>query len=223
MKLAFYRELFQQFLNHEDVEETSNNKGDFKCVGKVIAKDIEDKTHEINFYIDYAAAENDMRACFTKFMDGTLGIVFSKNLFTTASINRLMAIIAHEVGHYLCDHLSDPSYGTQLNNDHDRLVRLATKPDKKTRTLADVRNYLRAVMFGLLRGGVILREMEADRYASMFVTIDSLIAIHSEDLGHQNPFCSLEKRNRLVWLNSLIPSESEEKLHLELVLNKKQT
>lgn len=223
MKLAFYRELFRQFLNHEDVEQTSNNKGDFKCVGKVVAKDIEDKTHEINLYIDYTAAENDMDACFAQFVDGTLGIVLSRNLFTSVPINRLMAIIAHEVGHYLCNHLSDPSYGTQLNNDHDRLVRLATKPDKKTRTPADVRNYLRALMFGLLRGGIILREMEADRYASMFVTVDSLIAIHSEDLSHQNPFCSLEKRNRLVWLNSLIPSESEEKLHFELVLNKKQT
>ena len=220
MGLAFYRELFQQFLSYEDVDQTLNRKGDFRCVGKVVAQQFDNKTHEIDFYINYAASPEDNQASFSQFKDGTFGIVFSKSLFVKTPLNRLMAIIAHEVGHYLCDHLTKPSYGTQLNIDYDRLVKLATKAGKKNCTKADTRDYLRAVMFSLLRGGMVLREMEADRYASFFVSVESLIAIHSEDLSHKNPFCSLEKRNRLVWLNTLAESETEEKLHLELVLNK---
>lgn len=220
MGLAFYRELFKRFLSYEDVDTKLNRKGDFRCIGKVVVKDIANKTHEIDFYINYASADNDMHASFSQFMDGTFGIVFSRHLFSTTPLNRLMAIIAHEVGHYLCEHLLNPTYGLQLNNDYDRLVSLSDKAAKKTSTKRDLHNYLRAAMFALLRGGVILREMEADRYASLFVSVESLIAIHSEDLNHKNPFCSLEKRNRLLWLNKIAQDESEEKLHLELLLNK---
>lgn len=231
MKLNLYKELFENFVEVEDKggqldADCSDKDSNFRKVGSI---DFELKpplvkeavTESIPFFIDFGVvAQRSQHAYLVTWSDDTNGIVFSRELYVNSDLNRLNAVIAHEMGHYICGHHTSPGYGRQLDINTDRLIKLSRLAGATDATEKDRLKYLRAVMFNLLRGGVIERELEADLTASFFVPIDDLILIHTEDLDHFSPSAMLEKKNRIVKLNSYKDREVSEKFNFKLTLNK---
>ena len=142
----------------------------------------------------------------------------TRDYFLNSTENRLKAVIAHEVGHYVCNHHNAKNYGRQLNVKTDRLNRLSNEAYNNA---LKFKTYIRAILFSLLRGGVIVRESEADAAAGLYVPLDDVIAIHTEDFIFKNKFAAYEKVNRVNWLNKLKEREVLKKLPLELKLNGK--
>lgn len=216
MNLELYRGLLKEFMFQEERSVENVDISDLKKVGVIHFQDLEHKDKSLDFYLNYAYTGDGSDAYLMLFTDGSLAITVAAKYFAQCQMNRLMATIAHEVGHYVCTHQTNENYGRQLHNKHERLTQLSSEafdnPDKAC-------SYYRATLFSLLRGGVTLRESEADACASLYVPVDDLILIHTEDFSHPNKFAVQEKFNRVKWLIELKKTEVKNKLKLELKLN----
>lgn len=225
MKLATCKAFFKEFFDAESkpAELLSDEDEDFRKVGKIVFTDYNDKnlTKEIDFYLNCGVDVGG--PTLTLFTDGCMGIILPHEYFRKSSTKRIMAVIAHEVGHYCCEHIIHQGYGRQLDVDTERLEKLSKIASDKNSTDRDFKNYARGLFFSLLRGGVTVREKEADLVASFYVPVDDLIAVHSEDLIPKYSLAArLEKANRLKFLNVLAEIETEQaekKLSIKIHIN----
>ena len=118
---------------------------------------------------------------------------------------RLKATLAHELGHFLTNNPAIPNYVTIDKFDKQtRYLKNYNKTPDKT-FYAD--RYHRAMFSSLLRGGVMYKELSADIAASEYVTVDSLIALHSDKLRHENMAVRIESHNRMAELSRYNESE----------------
>lgn len=226
MNLTFYKELVKELAKADSAGSDANGPIspmiiDAGLVEFEVPEPIVDKkaTWTLPFYIE---ANNPKAMCgyLADFVDGDIAVVISQQYFVNADTTRLMAVIAHEVGHYILGHHKDSSYGRQLNVRTERLETLSRKAGQEDASQKDHDCYVRAAMFSLLRGGCLVRETEADTAASIYVPVNDLILVHSEDLDHPNPAAVLEKKNRLVWLNKTKETEPSVKLPIKLLMRK---
>lgn len=216
MNLELYRGLLKEFMFQEERSVENVDISDLKKVGVIHFQDLERKDKSLDFYLNYAYTGDGSDAYLMIFTDGSLAVTIAAKYFAKCEMNRLMATIAHEVGHYVCEQHNNEDYGRQLNLKHERLVRLSSEAYEDP---SKARSYYRATLFSLLRGGVTLRESDADACASLYVPVDDLILVHTEDFSHPNKFAVQEKFNRVKWLIELKKTEVKDKLKLELRVN----
>lgn len=219
MKLRFYRELIKELIRNDNWnKDDETHDADVHHVGNVhfdLPPFAKGEPSNIPFYLEVGGKVGCAYLCL--FENGERAIVMDRDYFVNTNYDRIKAVIAHEIGHLICQHYKHPSYGRQLNVRTDKLERLSYKASQSDHS-KDTMNYMRAVMFSLIRGGCVTREVEADMAATLYTSVDSLIAVHSEDLTHPNPTAVLEKTNRLKWLNEFKKHDPEKKLNLEIKL-----
>lgn len=220
MKLSTYRALIQRLMDYDSNKEPYSiiadviHAGDIQFELPEFAK-VEHSPDSLPFYLEVGGNAGSAYLCL--FENGERAIVMDRDYFVNNELDRIKAVLAHEVGHFLSNHHKNNCYGRQLHVKMSRLERLSYEASRSDES-SDLRRYFRAMMFSLVRGGCLTREMEADIVATLYVSVDSLIAVHSEDLTHSNPAAVLEKMNRLKWLNDLRKEITDRKLDLEIKL-----
>lgn len=221
MTLSFYRSLLSEFMLIEHNAVDTENFTNIKDVGYVEYETYDRKPGKLPFCIDFMAEGYGAWLILTN--DDMPVIVMSVKTFKESSLQRLMASIAHELGHYLCGHLDNFDPGRQLDIRTERLITLSDLAAADGAGDKELVAYYRACLFSLLRGGILVTEKEADTVAALYAPVDSLILTHAEDLvDHKNPFVWYEKRNRINFLHRLLPNENTNKLHLDLVIRKEK-
>lgn len=214
MKLSEYRTLFKLFLN-EEKKARSQQPATFTpaVVGSVSFETI-DGIKELPLVIDLENNIKEPHLIITT--EDEIYIIASEDDFVTLSDSVLVAICAHEIGHYICGHIFDnrPSFLTKNTRKQSYYYRLRETGEDCYML------YMRSVFFGLLRGGVLDREIEADIIASMYVSIGQLVLIHSKYLNVNNKVVIAEKINRINLLNTKVASENPNKKEIIIKIYK---
>lgn len=127
-------------------------------------------------------------------------VVFLKNRYETF-FPMFMAAIAHEIGHLLCGHLKKGS-PQMVDRKRDRQVKFAHDND------ISLKRAVRTSVSGILAGGVLEDELEADKVAARFVGIIPMIAVHSyETMISGNLATEIETWNRCQRLFEMARNE----------------
>lgn len=153
-------------------------------------------------------------AALTKTKRNDVFICLFSDYYLKATGSSFLAVLAHELGHYLAKHLEpgyvkDPgvlSYNGEKIALNTKRLRECNDDDKQVMLYESA---MRAYLVALLRGGYLLMEAEADKYASLFVPIDYLVVAHAGDFQTAtNPFVKFEKANRIANLLNIQDSEN---------------
>lgn len=215
MKLSEYRVLFRLFLNEEEKARSQQPTTFTPAVVGSVSFETTDGIKKLPLVIDL---ENNIKEPhLVRTTEDEIYIVASKDDFVTLSDSVLVAICAHEIGHYICGHIFGERSSFLTKNTRKQTYYY----NKRKETGEDCYMlYMRSVFFGLLRGGVLDREIEADIIASMYVSIDQLVYLHSRDLGASNKAAVAEKINRINLLNTKAASENPNKKEIIIKIYK---
>ena len=136
---------------------------------------------------DYAKNRRLTEGSLVKFTDGQVAICCSMELlFKNVD---LIAIFAHEIGHYLQNHLNAKQ--GDIPNKYIKQNRKAIRANNQT-------DHVYWGTRAIVEGGYLVREYEADEIAVRFVGVNRLIALHTLDaLQHPNALVAIEKMNRM--------------------------
>lgn len=127
-----------------------------------------------------------------KFTDGEIAILFDQQIYTTVADEIFYSVLAHEIGHFLCNHLN--MKGFDIPNKFEKENRLAIKNGDQEK-----HNYYGTM--AVLDGGYLLREFEADVVACRFVGIKDVAYMHAIScVDFPNTLAKMEKINRLAAL-----------------------
>lgn len=202
--LRFMREFFKFFHRSEmDGITSSSDVMNTKEVGEINI--ITPKGKEtISLAITDEKRNTQNTAWMIKTIDGRFIVIFHidyfiKQLFSH-NMDALYATVAHEIGHYLCGHFENaPSASLDVKREVQDFFH---KQYEHSPTPANEVAYMRSVFFALLKGGVVIRELEADMMALKFVPVANLVHIHTQDFDDKvNVFTVVEKVNRIKRLN----------------------
>lgn len=164
---------------------------------EVIFENLEGVNESIKICLDDRVVD----AIIVKNTEGVFSIIINPDLLN--NLESLFGAVAHEVGHYLSGHLnSTRSNGISSNLRKQELYKgrfYETKEDK------DADRYLRATYFGLFKGGVFNKELEADMKALEYVSTQTLIHMHLYFSKNENHILKLERMNRIQLLNDEKP------------------
>lgn len=227
MKLSVYKTLFREFIRSEQaprppVSESVQLQERVKKVGVVVFTDINTGSErEIDLCLDY---NNTDSGYIDVDKNGKVYICFSKIYFATTGLNRIIATIAHEIGHYLSGHLEkDHSANFVFDNQnvgHNRqtkIERFLSSIEENETNEKYIKLFYRSVFSALLLGSCKEDEVQADLIAIQYVPVDDLILTHTEGLSHHNPFVRMEKQNRINMLSRLPVVEKQKLLKLSIV------
>lgn len=227
--LKFMREFFKFFRTTEgDARVDDSLNMSTREVGEINVITPTDK------YTFVLAITNDGHTNNTAYMvktvDGNFIVVlhidyFIKQVYSD-NMNGLYAVVAHEIGHYLAGHFEQEADAfVDVKREVQQFFFNRYKEDT---TLANEISYMRSVFFSLLKGGVVVRELEADLTALRFVPVADLVHVHSQDFNNpKNVFTVVEKVNRIKRLNQYVEDHDIERegYHLFIQLydiNKKE-
>lgn len=138
------------------------------------------------------------------FESGEVFIAVKQRFLEIYQDDYIKACFAHEVGHIVSGHF-EKGYngrGKMVFSDKalDAYDRHLKHPTQKNLNKASIET-----MKALFRKGMIMPEIEADLAANKFVPKQDLIYLHSDSLRQENPFASLEKRNRIEFIARNFP------------------
>lgn len=225
MKLSMFKSLFKSFKDSDVNRVEPKTEGRIvkqKKFGKVVYETAPGVTNEIDFILLFDIPPEESNAIFATFVDGSVAIGLTVEYFSKVSLGRLMGVIAHELGHHLCDHNSKEHVNVlNLKSDKTERLQLLWENEKcRLRQAIYADQFYRTQLSAIIQGAVLVRELEADLKALEYVPVDHLIAAHSEDLNNKyiSSYSRQEKINRISVL-SKIP-ESENLLMLKLVIPK---
>ncbi|WP_396189401.1 hypothetical protein [Flavobacterium sp.] len=222
MKLSLYKALFQVFeeLDVHGYKVAANRKLTYRKIGKVVFEDRDKREKELDLVIMCDVPDDASEGLFVTFTDGSSAVALTEKCFINKTYIRLIAIVAHEIGHFLTG--QEVLKDNYLNIKKHKQKRLAKLYHNSGEDIKRLKQYYRSQLSSLLLGGVLTKEFEADIKALDYVPLDALTALHAEDLKHANPFVRLEKINRINLLNEVFADETEDRtfLKLELVLPK---
>lgn len=204
--LKFMREFFKFFHKTETQVQENYPESDVFNTKEIGVVNVMSPEGFVNIPLKITPDERDVlnTAWMMKTVGGEYAIVFHIDHFVkcygSEDMNDLYATVAHEIGHYLAGHFEKNANGN-----------VDVKPEVQefffnryqgNKTEANEVAYMRSVFFALLKGGVIIKEIEADLIALRFVELNDLVHIHTEDFQNKkNPFTVLEKVNRIRRLN----------------------
>ena len=144
-----------------------------------------DKQHTLDVYLTW---DKDDQTCLVKTTDDETFIVITADDFTKS--NYLLAIIAHEIGHY-------------KNNHHNR-NRLECNVSLYKQEIEDAyrteNNYeiYRLTTKAIVEGAYLTMELEADITAIEMVGFEQVICMHLESIPAMSNFVTIiEKQNRI--------------------------
>jgi len=203
--LSLFREFIKFFIRVEGGgKEDKIDTLTFNVIGNVKVKTPE-KEFEFPLAVTIDDAFNKTASLF-KSKDGAIRIVFYidflSKLLNHPFRNALLATCAHEVGHYLAGHFDNDTSSAYLNVKPE-IQQFFFNRYSETKDVKDENNYMRCVATCLLKGGVIVRELEADIQALNFIDLADVVHMHSLDFDNKkNPFTVLEKVNRIKQLNA---------------------
>lgn len=127
-----------------------------------------------------------------KFTNGEVAILFDQQNYTTVDDDTFYAVLAHEIGHFLCNHLN--MVGFDIPNKFEKENRQAIKK-------GDQEKHTYYGTMAIVDGGYFTREFEADVVACRFVGLKELTYTHANSsLDHPNILAKIEKINRLAAL-----------------------
>lgn len=216
MRLSEYRTLFKLFLNEEEKARSQQPTTFTPAVVGSVSFETTDGVKELPLVIDL---ENNIKEPhLVRTTEDEIYIIVSEDNFVTDGDSVLVAICAHEIGHYICGHIFDERSSFLTKNTRKQTY-YHNRPKETGEDCYML--YMRSVFFGLLRGGVLDREIEADTIASMYVSIDQLVYLHSRDLGASNKAAVAEKINRINLLNAKAASENPNKKEIIIKICKR--
>lgn len=129
-----------------------------------------------------------------KYVTGKVAIVIKREDFVSKNFTELEAMIAHELGHYLCRHFDE--------KDSDYLSMYEAE-SKAAIDNDDQDSHVYWTSKAVADGGYVVREMEADLVAAHFVGIGNVFHMQMSDaFEHDNLTVTIEKLNRLKYLNN---------------------
>lgn len=166
----------------------------------------------------YVDPQNSNTPCIVETESSEVFILISLNSLIEWSDEFVDAVLAHELGHHLCGHLnsSGVSFIDLRKVSQARFYNLASQHQVPEHAHRYYRRYMSAVLSALLEGGVLDKEWEADIQALHYVSVASLVAVHSADLLKGSSTVRLEKHNRIARLSKLVHSK-EPLRYMELV------
>lgn len=127
-----------------------------------------------------------------KFASGEVTILFSQQIYSTLVDELFYSTLAHEIGHFLCNHLNMKDF--DIPNKLEKENRLAIKNGDQEK-----HNYYGTM--GVLDGGYLTREFEADVVACRFVGLKDIAYMHAIScVDFPNILAKMENINRLAAL-----------------------
>lgn len=206
--LKFMREFFKFFHRTENSVDESNAP-DLKTltVGEIHALTPDKGLVKIPLHITMQDRQTLNTAWMIRTVENTFAVVFHLDCFmasiNTPDMNGLYATVAHEIGHYLAGHFENKPNGNLdiKSAEQDFFInQYYANPTPENEA-----KYMRCLFFALLKGGVNIREIEADLMALKFVPLSELVHIHTLDFrDEKNPFTVVEKVNRIKRLNAMV-------------------
>ena len=144
------------------------------------------------------------------FKNGKIFIAVKQSFLEIYQDDYIRACFAHEVGHIVSGHFEGSYKGRGMLAFSDKALdafdRYKMHPTQKNLNKANIET-----MKALFRKGMSMPEIEADLAASKYVPKQDLIYLHSDSLRQNNPFASLEKRNRIEYIARSFPEGSQRK------------
>lgn len=216
MKLSEYRTLFKLFLNEEERARTQQPVTFTPVVVGSVSFETIDGIKELPLAIDQENNITEPHLVITT--EDEIYIVMPEDVFVTVSDSALVAICAHEIGHYICGHIFDkrPSFLTKNTRKQSYYYNKQKETGEDCYMLC-----MRCAFFGLLRGGVLDREIEADTIASMYVSTGQLVLMHFKYLSVNNKVVVVEKINRINLLNTKVAPENPNKKEINIKIYKR--
>lgn len=207
MRLSLFKQIWQEYEKHEIIG-TSRDIRDanirLRPIGKVVFEDYRYPGYPLKELPLYSTAtENESDFMAIKTIDDEVSIVVHDRALESTPDHLFKCIIAHEVGHWLAGHFDkkpDANNFDELLYNDQRFPELI-KDYKRDDSDYNFYRVHRHVLKGLLRGGILKKEIEADYGASKFIPMQDILLIHSCDMMAKNPFASLEKRNRINFIS----------------------
>lgn len=210
--LSYHRRQFAQFLEDEDrgaetiLPASKRKKG---VMNGVTIGNLKYKTREgpKEIDIDLHLKSTHPSACAFVTTRKEYFISLTSDWLDTPELH---AVIAHELGHIICGHLDVPQDWTLDRNRRKaaKYLKLSGKDDVTGELYKKYwLCYMRATYFGLMRGGVLTRELEADIAGSKFVGSEAMSNAHRRNLeiamsSHRSGVI-FELLNRIVRLQSM--------------------
>jgi len=227
MKKSMLKNLLDEFIR---IEESNRGKPTSTItrgkVGKLIIS-TPDQTYELP--IAHVVEFNDiLDTTLIETSDGEVFIGVAKNIVdmimeNDVRMNLVWAILAHEAGHYVSEHLN--TYVTVNGFDEgksldvrERQQQLAIDRYLNNPTESNYRRYMLTLLTCLLRGACHKAEIEADMLACKFVSITDMIMCCAYSDNKNNIFTALENHNAIQRLKKLQPLTAEERSGYNLEL-----
>ena len=147
---------------------------------------------EPGMYMSYASL--------CKFTDGKVGIVLKSDplLFSNNDLSPcLFGAIAHELGHYINGDLDNKTEDQKFLLKAIDFNIAKQIHYSKLENDNSYNNYIRSTVFGVLKGGILNCELDADIVAVQLVGLPAILMARIYDAEEAtNPVCLIEHRNR---------------------------
>lgn len=207
MRLSLFKQIWQEYEKHEIVGTSSaaqDSKISLSRVGKVVFEDYRQPGYPLrDLALCMTSSENEAGFMVVKTTDDEVSVVVHKNIIETTPDHLFKCIIAHEIGHWLAGHFDKTTVSGHSGEILYKDSKLPELIKNYERDNCDFNFYRihKHVLKGLLRGGILKKEIEADYGASKYIPLQDILLIHSGDMMAKNPFASLEKRNRINFIS----------------------
>lgn len=223
-QFKFYKELIKY------IKKTEESNKELKERNSITHSDICDifviyngKEYTYKLVLDVSNTSNDATCILTK--DGDILITLTernfKQLMDDEHYHNILGVIAHEVGHILAGHFDTNTDLKHLSINHEKQNNFFIKANDNNKYES---LYLNSIASSLIKGGVLVKELEADIIACELVGINIVL------LGHALSFetsptvvTKTEKTNRISELLRLYKDKKIKYIEgnkLELKINK---
>lgn len=222
MKLSTLKHLYEMFMEYDVGKQKSDTSAvTYRVIGCVEFQTDVEKVKKLDFALLLGEYERDPGALIeTK--GGYKFIGMGVKIFMSVPWYKIVATVAHEVGHYLDPEIAsdDAKLLTERTSKLKLLKNLFNSEQNPLKSLPIYKRFNTATLTSLLRGGVLKQEIAADLIAVRYVHVNDLILTHMDDLSADNPFVRIEKQNRINFLSQLPITGDEKLLKLSVVINK---
>ena len=227
MKKSMLKNLLDEFIR---IEESNMEKPTLTITHSQVGKLIiltPDQTYELP--IVHVVEFNDVSdTSLIETSDGEVFIGVAKNVVdmimeNDVRMNLVWAVLAHEVGHYVSEHLNTYVTIDGINEGKSLDIRgrqhqIAIDRYLNNPTESNYRRYMLTLLTCLLRGACHKAEIEADIMACKFVGITDMIMCCACSDNKNNIFTALENHNAIQRLKKLQPLTAEERSGYNLEL-----